>query len=69
MVIKIKIGLSSTDLFKLSKYMHFRQPCSKDKLDMIVTGEAIFKYNFMDSLNEDKLKGNFLIIKIHGVFK
>jgi len=42
--------------------MHFRQPCNKDKLDMIATGEAIFKFNFMNSLNEDNLKGYILII-------
>jgi radial spoke head protein 9 len=51
------LGLSSYDLHHLSRFMHFRMPQEKDKLDLIATGDAVFKFNFMDSLDQDSIKG------------
>lgn len=55
------LGLSTADLIDLSKFVHFRQPQHKDKLDLIATGEAVFKFNFMDSLDCDRVKGNIIL--------
>jgi hypothetical protein len=56
-VILLTLGLNSSDLSDLSKFLHFRQPQNKDKLDLIATGEAVFKFNFMDNLDQDRIKG------------
>jgi radial spoke head protein 9 len=51
------LGLSSYDLQSISKFMHFRVPQNKDKLDLIATGECVLKFNFLDNLSQDCVKG------------
>jgi radial spoke head protein 9 len=50
-------GLDSEDFNRLSKYMHFRPPRNEDKLDLIKMGESVFNFNFLDSLDQDPIKG------------
>jgi hypothetical protein len=42
--------------------MHFRLPRNKNKLDLIATGEAVFKFNFMDSLEQEEVKGSDVLM-------
>lgn len=52
------LGLSPDDLSNLSKYLHLRPVQNKNKKDLIGMGRATFDFNFLDSLNEDQIKGN-----------
>ncbi len=54
----IILGLNSCDITKISKFLHFRPVQHKNKKDLIEMGEAIFNFNFLDSLDQDPIKGN-----------
>jgi hypothetical protein len=41
----------------LNKYLHFRKPENQDKIDLINMGEAVINYNFLDSLDQDRIIG------------
>lgn len=53
-------GLISADLTNLNKYLHFRTPENKDKIDLIAMGDAVKNLNFLDSLEQDPIKGKFV---------
>jgi len=44
----------------LNKYLHFRKPEHKDKIDLIAMGDAVIEHNFLDSLAQDPIKGNII---------
>jgi radial spoke head protein 9 len=52
-------GLNSSDLTNFSKFLHFRPVQNKNKKDIINMGEAVFNFNFLDSIEEDPIKGIF----------
>jgi hypothetical protein len=39
--------------------LHFRKPENSEKIDLINMGDAVIDHNFMDSLDENRIKGNF----------
>jgi radial spoke head protein 9 len=51
-------GLNPEDLKSLKKFCHFRKVQNKDKKDLIDMGEAIFNFGFLDSIDQDPIKGN-----------
>jgi len=55
------LGLKSNELNNLSKFMHFRNVTTQVKKDLIEMDEAIFKFNFLDSLDLDDVKGSWSV--------
>ncbi len=51
-------GLCPKELLCLSKYQHFRNVISKEKIENIEKDEVIFQFNFYDSLDQDPVKSN-----------
>ena len=49
-------GLSSEDLDKKEKYVHFRPVEDKEKKDKIAMGKAVFDFEFLDSISDDPIK-------------
>jgi hypothetical protein len=49
--------LNSTELINKNKFLHFRPVQNKDKKDIINMGEANSNYNFLDSIDQDPIKG------------
>ena len=54
-------GLSSQDLDKSEKYVHLRPVENQEKKDKIEMGKAVFDFDFLDSINEDPIKGSWSI--------
>ena len=52
-------GLSSEDLDKKEKYVHFRPVESNEKKDKIAMGKAVFDFNFLDSITDDLIKDSW----------
>ena len=50
-------GLSSDNLEKLENYCHFRPTENQRKKDLISMGKAVFDFNFLDTINDDPIKG------------
>jgi len=50
-------GLQSEELGNKHKYLHFRPVQNQEKKDLIDREEAVFDFNFLDAMDEDKLKG------------
>jgi hypothetical protein len=51
-------GLNPSDLIKLSKFQHFRNVITKEKIELIEKDDVIFMFNFYDSLDQDPVKSN-----------
>ncbi len=49
--------MNSTELVNKNKFLHFRPVQNKDKKDIINMGEANSNYNFLDSIDQDPIKG------------
>lgn len=54
-------GLPSEEIDQLGKYFHFRAPQNQNKKDLIAMGKAVFDFGFLDSIEEDKIKGSWSI--------
>jgi radial spoke head protein 9 len=52
-------GLSSEDLDKKEKYVHFRPVESNERKDKIAMGKAVFDFNFLDSITDDPIKDSW----------
>ena len=52
-------GLSSEDLDKKEKYVHFRPVESNEKKDKIAMGKAVFDFDFLDSITDDPVKDSW----------
>ncbi len=52
--------MSSADLTNLNKFLHFRRPENRDKIDLIAMGDAVTNNNFLDSLSQDNIKGKLI---------
>ena len=52
-------GLAKEDLGDLSKYHHFRPITNCKNKELIETDDAIFRYDFLDNINEDEVKGSW----------
>jgi len=52
-------GLKNNDLGNLGKYMHFRDVMSQEKKEFIQRDDAIFSFNFLDSIDKDNVKGSW----------
>jgi len=62
--------LNSEDLTKFSKFLHFRLPRNSDKMDLIKMGKCVFNFNFLDSIDQDEIRGILIkfIFKAVGAF-
>ena len=54
-------GLSSEDLDKKEKYVHFRPVENQEKKDKIAMGKAVFDFDFLDSIADDPIKDSWTI--------
>ena len=54
-------GLSSEDLDKKEKYVHFRPVENQEKKDKIAMGKAVFDFDFLDSIADDPIKDSWSI--------
>ena len=54
-------GLSSEDLDKKEKYVHFRPVENQEKKDKISMGKAVFDFDFLDSIADDPIKDSWTI--------
>ena len=54
-------GLNSEDLDKLEKYAHLRPVEDQKKKDMIAMGKAVFDFCFLDTINDDPIKGSWSV--------
>ena len=52
-------GLSSEDLDKKEKYVHFRPVENQEKKDKIAMGKAIFDFEFLDTIADDAVKDSW----------
>ena len=52
-------GISSEDLDKKEKYVHFRPVESNEKKDKIAMGKAVFDFDFLDSIIDDPIKDSW----------
>jgi len=52
-------GLSSEDLDKKEKYVHFRPVESNEKKDKIAMGKAVFDFDFLDCITDDPVKDSW----------
>jgi len=52
-------GLSSEDLDKKEKYVHFRLVESNEKKDKIAMGKAVFDFDFLDCITDDPVKDSW----------
>ena len=50
-------GLQPEEIDKIGNYLHFRQVQNQNKKDLIAMGKAVFDFSFLDSIEEDKIKG------------
>ena len=50
-------GLQPEEIDKIGNYLHFRQVQNQNKKDLIAMGKAVFDFAFLDSIEEDKIKG------------
>jgi radial spoke head protein 9 len=53
-------GLSPDELLHLDKFLHFR-PISESKRELVESDEAIFRFDLLDSIADDKVKGSWSI--------
>jgi radial spoke head protein 9 len=54
-------GLSKEDAINLSKYCHFRKVQFKDKVDQMERGDSVFRYDFLDVIDDDPIKGSWTL--------
>jgi len=54
-------GLSSEDLDKKEKYVHFRPVENQEKRDKIAMGKAVFDFEFLDTIADDPVKDSWTI--------
>ena len=54
-------GLSSEDLDKKEKYVHFRPVENQEKKDKISMGKVVFDFDFLDSIADDPIKDSWTI--------
>ena len=52
-------GISSEDLDKKEKYVHFRPVENNEKKDKIAMGKAVFDFDFLDSIADDSIKDSW----------
>ena len=52
-------GLSSEDLDKKEKYVHFRPVENQEKKDKITMGKAVFDFDFLDCIADDPIKDSW----------
>ena len=52
-------GISSEDLDKKEKYVHFRPVENNEKKDKIAMGKAVFDFDFLDSISDDPIKDSW----------
>ena len=52
-------GISSEDLDKKEKYVHFRPVENNEKKDKIAMGKAVFDFDFLDSIADDPIKDSW----------
>ena len=52
-------GISSEDLDKKEKYVHFRPVENNEKKDKIAMGNAVFDFDFLDSIADDPIKDSW----------
>lgn len=53
-------GLNPSDLKSFDKYLHFR-PCSEKKKKLLEEDNSVFRYDILDSITEDTMKGSWTI--------
>lgn len=53
-------GLEPSDLISFDKFLHFR-PCSEKKKKMLEEDNAVFRYDILDPISEDDVKGSWTI--------
>lgn len=54
-------GLRPEELTDLNKFHHFRNISDPEKKNIIESDEAIFRYDFLDSISNDAVKGSWTI--------
>lgn len=52
-------GISSEDLHKKEKYVHFRPVECNEKKDKIAMGKAVFDFDFLDSIADDPIRDSW----------
>jgi radial spoke head protein 9 len=55
------IGLKKDELLNLNNYYHFRPITDPSNKELIETDEAIFRFDFLDSIANDQVKGGWSI--------
>ena len=55
-------GLNYDEIDKLEKYAHLRPVENQAKKDKIAMDRAVFDFDFLDTLNDDPIKGSWTIM-------
>lgn len=55
------VGLNKDDAICLSKYYHFRRVEFKDKVDQMERDDSVFKFDFLDPIESDPIKGSWTL--------